>query len=209
MIDVSKYIIEIKDFEKQAKIIAGLYPTYSFESKSLSAVLAFMTKYWNCAEQSIKNIIEFNKPSQISKYVNGLSKGITACPLLFLEDSKGRPALSYYKVVKAIDRCAPPIRSKNGRVVKQYKTDQNGVLIMEPELKKISSWSIRIIFEVLLQNLFFCSILNSEGINIEEQMRIIRRKLSSPSNPASKNNKTIKEKSQFIRIIYTPMGNKR
>lgn len=230
MIDFNSYIEEIKQMHTEAKIIADAYPAYRGKDKGFYAILGHITKYWNSGYSVIIEHLDFNKPSILRKHFLAIQKGLNACPLLFIED-EGVLTLTMLKVANAVDTKAEPIKTRAGGLTQPYLLDSKGKIVKVVEKKPIKSWSVPILFEVILQNNFFCRVLGmATDYDLENEQGVLFDKVTQQrlkkyaDNPSvikqkakeKKVTKKVKKKEEeteskkwkrpFIRIVSVPMG---
>lgn len=231
MIDFNSYIIEINLMHAEAKTIAAAYPAYEGKDKGVYDILGHITKYWNSGYSVTIEHLDFNKPSILRKHFLAILRGLNACPLLFIE-KEGVLTLTMLKVANAVDTKAEPIKTRAGKLTQPYLLDSKGKIVKVVEKSPIKAWSVPVLFEVILQNNFFCRVLEMatdydlEKVQEEVCDRVAKErkqkyadehpvvKQKNKEENVKKKKETKKEeeteskkwKRPYIRIVSVPMG---
>lgn len=205
---LDKYIKNIKQFEEYAKDIASCYPVYTGKDHSFSAIYGQIVKYWdhNGASTKIKSHFDFQKPRNLKEYMNRLIDGEDGCPVMYVENSKNNLCIAVLRVVSAENTKVPPIKSRSGKMVQPYLLDLSGKIVKTVEPKKVTTWSVATVFEVIFQTLFFNEVLPELD---KEEFEKAQNKFNSLYAAAKEKKMQVEEEHKhrpYLRIVSVPMG---
>lgn len=118
----------------------------------LEGALAEITKFWNKGFNLAAKELGFGKPSELCAFVSNSMKNHEFHDMMYGIDKKGDEFLGLWKRVKLEDKSVEPIVDAKGRDTYPYLRDEQGKIVEQDQLKPITRWSPKIVFELLLQN---------------------------------------------------------